>query len=791
MRRQATGHARQLARSRKRRSAAPDRESQPERDANGEGAKAGDSRRRASALLLLAFAVVFIGLRVGSLTHKSATFDEPIHLTAGYLAAAEGDYRVDPSHPPFVRMWAALPLLVMGGVRADTSQIDRLSDEAWLQDAYRFSSHFLYREHDADRLLQPARFMMVLWGVGLGILLFFWAHEWLGFTPAAIALAFYTIEPNIAAHARLVTTDVGVSFFIFATVYSLWRTCRQPSVRNVTALAVCFALAFVTKFSAFVLVPIVLLLLGVSLRHRLRLGLRASAAVAGLLGVSAFVAIWAVYGFRYAPSASDGWLLRLENAPIVLQNAPTLGKAVAWIDDRHVLPNAFTQGFLMSQASARQMSYLGGEYSDDGWWYYFPVAFLLKTPAALTLLLLSGGILLFVRRRQLGLADTSFVVLPVVVYMAVAMASGINIGLRHILPIYPFVLLIAALAAKELMSWRRPAGRIVLATLTASWCVTFVYVYPHMLTFFTVLTGGPGNGLAYLTDSNLDWGQDLKLLKEWMQKENVEHINLAYFGTADPEYYGIAGTYLPGTDFVGKVAKPELPGYVAISATLLSGVYLEPHWRLFYDGFVDAPAVARIGNSIYVFEVQRWPEPRSAEHDRDAGLQKALGDALYLGMGWGEHAILHYRLALGNAPDDVATLGNLGMALLEAGRAEEAIDAFRRASALEPTNARFRYRLALALMKAGKPAEAAAQADATVRMNPRDAAARDLLGMALASTGRLAAAEASFEKALELMPGFADAQEHLRRLREVAGIHRSLNRSATPSSIAGDTPSQQ
>ena len=115
----------------------------------------------------------------------------------------------------------------------------------------------------------------------------------------------------------------------------------------------------------------------------------------------------------------------------------------------------------MSQASARQMSYLGGEYSDDGWWYYFPVAFLLKTPAALTLLLLSGGILLFVRRRQLGLADTSFVVLPVVVYMAVAMASGINIGLRHILPIYPFVLLIAALAAKELMSWRRPAGRIL------------------------------------------------------------------------------------------------------------------------------------------------------------------------------------------------------------------------------------------------------------------------------------------------------------------------------------------
>jgi tetratricopeptide (TPR) repeat protein len=767
MRRQETLHARQPVRSRKRRSASPGREL-PQQSSNSDGARAGDSRRRASALLLLAFAVVFIALRVGGLTRKSATFDEPIHLTAGYLAVAEGDYRVDPSHPPFFRMWAALPLLAMSGVRADTSQIDRTSAEAWLLDAYRFSSQFLYREHDADRLLQPARFMMVLWGVALGILLFCWAHEWLGFTPAAIALAFYTIEPNIAAHARLVTTDLGVSFFIFATVYSLWRTCRQPSARNVAALAVCFALAFVTKFSAVVLVPIVLLLLCVSVLHRMRLGLRASAGIAGLLAASAFVAIWAVYSFRYAPSASGEWLLRLQNAPIVLQNAPTLAKAVAWIDGLHVLPNAYTQGFLMSQASARQMSYLAGEYSDDGWWYYFPVAFLVKTPAALTVLLLSGAIVLVVRRRQLGLGDASFVVLPAVIYMAVAMASGINVGLRHILPIYPFVLLIAALAAKELMSWRQPAGRVVLAGLTASWCVMFVHVYPHMLTFFNVFTGGPGNGLAYLADSNLDWGQDLKLLKAWMQKEDVERINLAYFGTADPEYYGIAATYLPGTGVAGKVARPELPGYVAISATLLSGVYLEPHWRLFYDGFVGTPPAAKIGNSIYVFEMQRWPDAQSAKLDGDAGVQKALGDALYFGMGWSERAIVHYRAALARHPDDVTTVGNLGLALLEADRTEEAIEVFRRAAVLDSTNAKFRYRLALALMKAGRTAEAAAHADATVRMNPQDAAARDLLGIALASTGRLAAAEASFEKALELMPGFADAQEHLRRLREVA-----------------------
>jgi tetratricopeptide (TPR) repeat protein len=709
-------------------------------------------------------------LELASLSQKSATWDEPLHLTAGYLAASEGDYRVDPSHPPLLRMWAALPLLAVERARPDTSQIDRSSDEAWLRQNNRFARGFLYGGPDADGRLFVARLMVVLWGVGLGIILFFWAREWLGFTPALFALTAYVIEPNLAAHARLVTTDLGASLFIFSTVYWLWRTSRQPNGWNIAGLAISFALAFVTKFSAVLLVPIVALLMGLAVAWRMPLRAKTSAGIAVLIACSTFAAIWAAYGFRYAPSASEGWLLQLQNTPLVAERAPLLAQIVTVIDTLHVLPNAYVQGVLMSQATSGLPAYLAGEYSTHGWWFYFPVAFLVKTPSVLILLFLGGAAMLVAHRRGFGIVNVAFVLLPIVVYMGFAIASGVNIGLRHILPVYPFAILIAAAAATRLAAWRQPLGKLALAGLMAFWCATFVRVYPHMLTFFNVFAGGPENGLAYLADSNLDWGQDLKLLKAWMTRRSVEHINLAYFGTADPGYYGIGGTHLPGTDFEPMFEKPVLPGYVAISATILSGVHLEPKWRLFYGGFSGLSPIATVGNSIFVYFVEQWPEASARTENlrhliADTKVQAALASELFLGLHWTDHAIQLYRAALERDPDNVAVLEHLGLALLEGDRSGAAAEVLGRAVSLDPAAARTRYRLAMALMKAGRHEEAAAQAGAAVRLNPGDAGYLDLLGVAQAMSGELDAAALSFERALMLAPGNLDVREHLQRLR--------------------------
>src|SRR5208283_4407513 len=201
-----------------------------------------------TTVVLCAFVVAFTALTVGSYTQKSATVDEPQHLTAGYAALRLHDYRIDPEHPPFLRMWAALPLLAMPDVRIDTNRPSWSTVDGW-----EFSHHFLYELNDADHLLYRARFMTVVLGILLGILVFSWARELFGFWTAATVLALYCVEPNILAHSRLVTTDFGVACFSFGALYFLWRTTRKLTCGNVASVAAFFALAQVSKFSALLL----------------------------------------------------------------------------------------------------------------------------------------------------------------------------------------------------------------------------------------------------------------------------------------------------------------------------------------------------------------------------------------------------------------------------------------------------------------------------------------------------------------------------------------------------------
>ena len=214
------------------------------------------SERQRSAISLLIFAAVFITLTVSSYTRESATWDEPQHVVTGYSALRFHDYRTDPEHPPFLRMWAALPLLMLDDVKIDLQRIDAVDPVTWAgRDQFFFCHETLYVANDADHLLYQARFMIVLLGVLLGVLLFCWTRELLGFWPAAIVLGLYTIEPNLLAHARLVTTDFGVTCFIFGTLYFLWRTTRRLTVTNLCGLLGFFVSAQVSKFSALLLGP--------------------------------------------------------------------------------------------------------------------------------------------------------------------------------------------------------------------------------------------------------------------------------------------------------------------------------------------------------------------------------------------------------------------------------------------------------------------------------------------------------------------------------------------------------
>jgi hypothetical protein len=314
-----------------------------------------------------------------------------------------------------------------------------------------------------------------------------------------------------------------------------------------------------------------------------------SAALVALLAVAGFAAVWGSYGFRYLPSDSAGWAYALHAYPPIRDRLPSLARVIGWIDTHHLVPNVYSEGFLLSQVKAQSRNaFLAGDYGDRGWWYYFPVAFAIKTPVVLLLAAAAGLVVWGWRSRDKAM----FVLVPIVVYLGWSMTTHINIGVRHILPIYPFVIVLAAAA----LAFVGCAAETAIA-------------YPHQLAFFNLLVGGPSHGSEYLVDSNLDWGQDLKPLKRWMDDHQISHINLAYFGSADPRYYGIDCTFLPGAptwvnpEFVND---PRLPGYVAVSATLLRGVYAEnDQQRQFYAPLARMTPAAVIGHSIFVYWVER------------------------------------------------------------------------------------------------------------------------------------------------------------------------------------------
>ena len=554
----------------------------------------------------------------------SATSDEPAHLTSGYLALRNKDFRLDPEHPPLLRMWAAIPLLAQRNTKLPAIDISKVDPSKWVsadQGAeldYAFS--FLYRMNDADHMLYSARFMISVLGVLLGVLIFCWVRELQGYWPAVAALGFYTFEPNILAHASLVTTDFGITCFLFGAIYFLWRTSRSLTTGNLAGLAVFTSLAAISKFSAIVLCPILLVLLAIQILRgpawncdigeSRQISSRFSRALVSLgvlllIAATAWIAVWTAYGFRYLPSSAPGWQYTFDQNPAVHAKIPVRADVVQWVDEHHLLPNGYSEGLLVQQYKMNgRRAFLMGEISDTGWWYYFPFAFLIKTPISLIVFLIGGLAICALNWKKLS-GSTAFILLPPGIYMAAAMSSGMDIGLRHILPVYPFIVVLAALFAAMVFRWKHRFISAIFVISCIFWSIEFARVYPHNLAFFNSFIGGPANGYKYLADSNVDWGQDLKGLKAWMDQNNVKTINLIYFGVADPVYYRIQCNYLAGGtgyDMMQKqISAPRLPGYVAISETQVDGVFLTPLGREYYAPLIDRRPVAVIGDSIQVF----------------------------------------------------------------------------------------------------------------------------------------------------------------------------------------------
>ena len=469
------------------------------------------SRTKVALHAAICLLLLFVAQGIFFIRANSQTIDEAVHLAAGYSYLTTGDFRLDAEHPPLIKELQAWPLLLAYGIPFEPDPQDWYNENA-----FAIGYDFLYKSAiPADRMLALARLVTLFLGLCLLVIIGLWSYRLWGSSAALVAMSIACFEPNLLAHSSLVTTDIGVTLFIFLSVYLLWEHVNSPTWARLTATGVCTGLALVSKFSALFLIPTLiaiaaLLFVGrdrsllLPLKESLkspRTKLFESAAALLLVLVFTFLTIPSVYFFKGFQT---------------------------WLSGLRLLSKIMEEG---------RAAFFLGDYSNDGWWNYFLTVFLIKTPiGALTFIFASMA--LYKSGTRLRWREAVFLLTPVILFFAVTTQSNMAIGVRHILPVYPFLLVLGSRLATIQFAYRWSTP-LLLGALVVCTGISSLRSAPHQLAYFNEIVGGPDRGHYYLSDSNIDWGQDLKGLKAYVDKENLPIIYLSYFGTAPPSYYGI------------------------------------------------------------------------------------------------------------------------------------------------------------------------------------------------------------------------------------------------------------
>jgi|CZKI01.1.fsa_nt_gi hypothetical protein len=522
-------------------------------------------------------------MAVGSKRHESTTSDELVHVVGGFAYWRLNDYRLQPENGNLAQRWVALPVWLKGAT------FPRLDQPYWgVSDAWVIGHEFFYETgEDHFPRLMAARAMTALLSVATGFLVYCWSRRLFGRAGALVSLAFFAFSPTFLAHGGLATSDVCITLFMLASVGAWWRHLETPGAGPFALSALLFGLACVAKFSAVLLLPMMALCAVV---HVAVGRSRAGPVVLSALGhgAAAVAIIWAFYGFRYSAfnPALPPAVQFIVAWPEMIARTGRAGQLIHLLAGIHALPEAFLYGSAyVVQAAQTRNAFLNGQYSNTGWPSFFVWAFVLKT--TVPFILASGwSIWLAVRARIRpqaagaarweGLLPLTPLLALFLIYGASSVLSHLNIGHRHLLPMYP-VLFILAGALGRFLTWPLRLGALVAAALVAWHVAESVSVAPHYLAYFNELAGGPAQGHNHLVDSSLDWGQDLPGLKAWLDgnQRPDETAYLAYFGSGYPWYYGIRARRLA---FMNGFHEDEAyiplgPGLYCIGATMLEQVY--------------------------------------------------------------------------------------------------------------------------------------------------------------------------------------------------------------------------
>jgi hypothetical protein len=564
---------------------------------------------------------------------------------------------------------------------------------------------------------------MPLFSILGGLVVFAWSRRLYGTWGGLLSLVLWVFCPNILAHARLITSDVCSTALGVAATYVFWRYLRKPAWGWAVAAGLALGVAQLTKFSMLLLYAVwpflwlvQLVLVGPQTgqpdgrsRSTLRFVARSLAQGIAIVALS-IVTVDVGYFFEGVgiplgdfefgsrtltrPMTSDGvrphsanllyeaaWQFRINRfrgtwlgrLPMPLPEHYLLGFDEQKIETEGI-PRRFITAVQTKMSGAERLKpetpdepkdgytvYLNGDLRRTGWWDYYLLALLYKVPEGTWLLVgLSLAALVLVRRSRADWFDEiALGTVPLVILFSMTFLTDINLGLRYVLAILPYVFISVGKVVPWCMGLRGPWRRMMGSLLAGSLGLTIaasVWIHPHYLTYFNWASGGPDRVPARLIDSNLDWGQDLVALQEWW-RQNIpdQPIGLAYFGQINPSIFAMRGDSLrwflppvrPGTTGpISRSPNPKLigparkltPGYYAVSATLLYGL----PWRLYDPALPTSvpeawapawnahgfhafsyfrrfqPIIPPIGHSIYVYRISEEDVARAAPDLEDA-----------------------------------------------------------------------------------------------------------------------------------------------------------------------------
>ena len=580
--------------------------------------------------LLVILLSIFLFQSVVTLKNTNLAFDDPYSITMGYYFLKHMDTSMFVLHPPLSYILAGFPLLFMDiEMPYSYNECKDIGFYPCAQDMF-FNSN-----NDPEKIGIYSRIPFIFISLLLGLLLFFFSKELYGTKAAFFSLALYVFSPTILGFNTHVFNDSLLTFFIFSTVYLLWKLLAQGYTRTrLILIGISVGLALASKFTAFLLFPTIILLFLIKIfqykKNRTRILKKFTIKFILILLIS-FIVLYSTYFFSFGTIAES---IPSRNVELIDHSIEDkFGKESLnyklidfFVHDLKIPMPECLAGvagqFYMESTSGVKVTYLNGEIYSGGKWYYLFEVLLIKTPISLIIFFLIA--LFFLIKKGLRKFKSQFIVLlPILVFLGIHFTrSNYNNGLRYILPIVPFIFVFSSSILNMRLKKKRSdiLFKTLISMLLIWYMLSAVFIMPNYMAYFNEFIGGPENGHNYLLGANLDQGQDLKKLNNYLKENNIGTIKLSYHGMFDPSYFNISYEPLPMEYYLPWAPEYRHPSYrpyehpedykedclkkqgiIAISVTNLHNVFLFN--KSCFNWLGDYEPIKKIGYTIHVYDI--------------------------------------------------------------------------------------------------------------------------------------------------------------------------------------------